>query len=153
MTLRLDSPVPIPGGVGGRATRQLWAAADRIVVQTPADRDELVVAPGVDPAHVVVEPLSVPGHAAVPTWPEATNPELRSAVLNVVRARASRDRAALGARAVLTSAPAVIAPRYSSGTILGITRLLARHAARRSLRYARRWTGGIASAAERRRAR
>ena len=39
VTLRLDSPVPLPGGVGGRAARrQLWAAADEIVVRSAADR-------------------------------------------------------------------------------------------------------------------
>jgi len=142
VTLRLDSPVPIPGGVGGRAARALWAAADAIVVRAAADRDELVPAPGVHPDRIVIEEHPPSLSAGVPQWPESTDPELQTAVLEVVRTRAARDRAAVAARATL-SVPATGGPRRSQTRVLGVTKLLARHAGHRAVGSARRVAGAV----------
>lgn len=104
VTVRLPSPLPIPGGVGGRATRELWARATTIVVENDDDRDRLVVAPGVTAGRVVVAPPPPPPGAASGTgWGQLVQGEgdLRSAVQALVRERAARDRMVNGARRAL----------------------------------------------------
>ena len=130
VTLRVDSPVPLPGGVGGRATRQLWAAADEIVVRSAADRDELLRAPGIDPQRIVIDaPRSALCGADTP-WPDATEPGLRSAVLEVVRARAARE--------ALTHPDDVGRRRPTANRLLGVGTVLLRYGARRAVRATRR---------------
>ncbi len=106
VTLRLDTPVPIPGGLGGRATTRLWASATRIVVASEDDRDQILAAPGVLAERVEVEEPAPASHpVALQSWAVATDDRLRDSVLALVRARAARDRALNAARAELGGAP------------------------------------------------
>ena len=88
----LDSPIAIPGGVGGRPTKELWSRAE-VVVETEEDRAELLAIPWLDPARVRVVPPPPEARAApLPTWPKPDTPDLRAAVLGVVRVRATVER-------------------------------------------------------------
>lgn len=92
VTVILDSPIAIPGGVGGRPTKDLWAKA-HVVVETEKDRDELLAIPWLDPARVqVVPPPPDERPAALPSWPKPDTADLRAAVMDVVRARANAER-------------------------------------------------------------
>jgi hypothetical protein len=92
VTVLLDSPIAIPGGVGGRPTRELWSKAS-VVVETEADRTELLAIPWLDPSRVTVSPPPPDGRtAALPGWPKPDTADLRSVVMDVVRARAVAGR-------------------------------------------------------------
>jgi len=93
VTLYLDSPIPIPHGVGGRASRDLWARA-HVVVQTDQDRDAILAVPSVEAARIeLVPPVQPTDRDRSPEWPGPDAPSLRSRVLEVVRARAEATRA------------------------------------------------------------
>lgn len=100
VTLRCDSPIPIPGGVGGRATQELWRRATTIVVENDEDRGRMLTAPGVDAARVIVVPRAAPAPASRTDrpWPAATADDLRTEVLGRVRTRAGAARRAHAAR-------------------------------------------------------
>lgn len=109
VTIRPVSPIPVPGGLGGRPALAVWGAAERIVVTSEKDRDDLLAVPGVDAAKVVLEaderePLRPWGEG----WPLGGAPT-REAVLRLVRARADRDRELAGAEPpwYLAGGPAV----------------------------------------------
>ncbi len=106
VTLRLDSPVPIPGGLGGRATTALWSNASTIVVANEADRESLLAAEGVDASRVVVEAAEAtdrPAEREAWALPEGAT---REQILTVVRERAAADRSLNGARQILEAVPA-----------------------------------------------
>ena len=95
VTIILDAPAPIPGGLGGRATAGLWRRASRIIVGSEADRKELLAAPGVEPARIELsEPPSVMDAPIEVSWVRSSDTPTREEVLRVVRARAARERAA-----------------------------------------------------------
>jgi hypothetical protein len=106
VTVRLPTPIPLPGGVGGRATRALWSRATTIVVATEDDRERMVLAPGVVADRVVVEkpPARVPATAEADWSRLPTEGDLRSSVQTIVRERAARDRNVNRARSSLGSA-------------------------------------------------
>jgi hypothetical protein len=99
VTLRLDSPIPLPGGVGGRATTDLWRRATTIVVANESDRQRMLSAPGVADERVVIA-TSVTGASdrVDHLWPQATEDGLRERVLGQIRRRAQAERSANTAR-------------------------------------------------------
>ena len=104
VTLRLPSPIPFPGGVGGRATAGLWARATHVVVENDEDRDRVLAAPGVVAERVVIVAPDEPVRGErEPRWsdvaPDAT--DLRPRIQALVRERAARDREVNAARAAL----------------------------------------------------
>ncbi|HUZ20044.1 MAG TPA: hypothetical protein VMU75_05675 [Acidimicrobiales bacterium] len=140
VTIRLDTPVPIPGGLGGRASRGLWARASGIVVWNDDDRDQLLGAPGVVAERVTVAPpASHERSAPAAGWAVETDDRLRESVLTLVRERARADRRVETARAELagTGVPGGGSP-FSSGpaatrrgiSATGVARLVARRARR-----------------------
>jgi len=104
VTLRLASPIPLPGGVGGRATAAMWSRATSIVVENEADRERVVLAPGVDAACLVVRPTAAPAHGGRSmAWNELhfDTADLRSQVQLAVRERAAEARRVNSARVEL----------------------------------------------------
>ena len=109
VTVRLPSPIPIPGGVGGRPTRGLWSRCTLIVVQNEDDRARLLLAPGVSAERVKVEEPVAPGRSAADDgWPNLLpyDSSLRARAQALVYERADRDRELIGPR----SAPDVVGP-------------------------------------------
>lgn len=99
VTLRLDSPIPLPGGVGGRATTDMWRRASRIVVANQEDRRRVLEVPGVTEAKVeVIEPMEDESPVVVNSWPAPTEDDLRNRVLASIRMRAAAERSANQAR-------------------------------------------------------
>ena len=99
VTLRLDSPIPLPGGVGGRATKDMWRRASRIVVHNDDDYRRILAAPGVTTERVeIATSMFVEARARDHPWPSPTEPGLRNEVLAVVRQRAESERRANRAR-------------------------------------------------------
>ncbi len=97
VTIRPVSPVPVPGGLGGRPALAVWQRAERIVVGSEKDRDDLLAVPGIDPDRVRCE---LPPKAKAESWSEGWSlgaAPTREAVLTVVRERADRDRVLSGA--------------------------------------------------------
>jgi hypothetical protein len=104
VTIRLPSPIPLPGGVGGRATQALWAAASRVVVENEDDRDRILLAPGIVAANVVVEAPPEPARGTTERGYGGLaidDGALRATVQSLVRARAASDRRVNRARAAL----------------------------------------------------
>jgi hypothetical protein len=141
VTIRLDTPVPIPGGLGGRASRGLWAHASAIVVWNEDDREQLLGAPGVVAERVSVAPPASPERSAPPAgWAVETDDRLRESVLTLVRARAQADRRVEMARADLAGVAAATGggSPFSAGSaagrrgvsVAGVARLAARRARR-----------------------
>lgn len=135
VTLRLDSPIPLPGGLGGRATNALWSSVGSIVIADEADRRMLLEVPGVSAESIVVEEPAGPATRGPQHWPAATDPDLRESVLVVVRNRAARDREVARAHAALSAEDTVtpesallVADRAVRPTVLGTSSLLARRA-------------------------
>jgi hypothetical protein len=94
VTLRLPSPIPLPGGVGGRATWPMWSAVTRVVVASEEDRDRLRAAPGLSGERIEVEPAGTPPGAEERSWRslDCADPDLRLSVQAVVRAKAIAGR-------------------------------------------------------------
>ncbi len=94
VTLRLPSPIPLPGGVGGRATRLMWSAATRVVVSNEEDRGRLRSAPGLAPERVDLEAPVGPASAGEQGWRslDGASDDLRLAVQALVRSRAAVGR-------------------------------------------------------------
>lgn len=102
VTLRLQSPIPIPGGVGGRATTDLWRRVTRVIVENDDDRRQVLAVPGMTEERIdVVSPVVDDSPTAEFPWPSATTPELRTAVLSRIRQRTDAERQANRARADL----------------------------------------------------
>lgn len=92
VTIRLDAPIAIPGGVGGRPTRAFWDRA-HVVVENDEDRERILAIPWIDAARVeVCKPAPDASRAATPEWPKPDTADLRSAVMEVVRVRATAVR-------------------------------------------------------------
>ncbi|HLI15915.1 MAG TPA: hypothetical protein VKV23_07685 [Acidimicrobiales bacterium] len=107
VTIRVDSPAPIPGGFGGRAARGVWASARRIVVGCEEDAAQLAAAPGVERGRIAVEPPGRSEHAGGRDgWPAPTEEDLQEEVLALVRIRAASGRGCNDARAALGAASA-----------------------------------------------
>ncbi|MDA8296628.1 MAG: hypothetical protein M0004_08605 [Actinomycetota bacterium] len=92
----MDSPMPIPAGLGGRTMAGLWAKADQIVVANEEDRLRMLEVPGVGPERVMIaerrEPL---GERSVGEgWPSAGDgvADPRAEILDLVRQRARNAR-------------------------------------------------------------
>lgn len=92
VTLHLDSPVPIPYGLGGRATRELWRRATRVVVESDEDRRALSAIPWLDDSRVEVAPLEATGGERPTPWPSANAADVRAAAQAAVSARAAATR-------------------------------------------------------------
>ncbi|MDA8291829.1 MAG: hypothetical protein M0Z33_09155 [Actinomycetota bacterium] len=110
VTLRVASPVPIPWGVGGRATREMWSRATSVVLASSEDVDQVLEAPGVTAEKLTVEAPTRPEEPGrEPGWRGVTGSEtdLRETVQAAVRARASRTRNLRAARAALGVPPPV----------------------------------------------
>ena len=95
VTVRFASPIPVPGGVGGRASEGLWARADELVVESDDDRDQLLAVPGCRPERVRVEVPERAGSGAAPSdWSSLPagegSGELRARVQALVRVRAAQ---------------------------------------------------------------
>lgn len=89
VTIWLDSPIPIPWGIGGRTIVELWAKADKIVVENEEDRLNLLATPRVDPAKVSLAPIVEPPlPAPAELWPSGGEADPRADALLVVRRRA-----------------------------------------------------------------
>lgn len=137
VTLRLDSPIPLPGGVGGRATKDMWRRASRIVVQNEEDYRRVLAAPGVKEERVeIAQPTVIEKRVEESSWPAPTEHDLRNRVLASIRQRAEAERRAnrarvdLGQEGVgpLTSAAfssaAHVAPSISTVVRAMVSRLL-----------------------------
>ena len=95
-----ESPMPIPGGPGGRAVTGLWAKASEVVVASEEDRLQLLAVPGMGPERVRVSaPLPVEEVAPSDGWPSG-GADARAEILDLVRERARQTRrmALAGAR-------------------------------------------------------
>jgi hypothetical protein len=136
VTLRPDTPIPIPGGLGGRAAAPMWGSASRIVVWNEEEEAMARRTPGIDPEIVELAARLPSSPVEERLWPSATNPDLREAAMEVVRARAERDRLALEARSIVGAAPA--APTRSSPSSLGVARVIVETTGRRVARLVRR---------------
>lgn len=99
VTIRVDSPIPLPGGVGGRATTDFWRRASKVVVADAEDYRRICAAPGVDVERVEIATV-VDHHAAARdrTWPRSTAEDVRFEALHEIRERAAAERRANGAR-------------------------------------------------------
>ncbi len=88
----MDSPMPIPAGLGGRTMAGLWAKADQIVVANEEDRLRMLEVPGVGPDKVVIGATREPiGERSVGEgWPGAGDgaADPRAEILDLVRQRA-----------------------------------------------------------------
>lgn len=99
VTLRLDSPIPLPGGVGGRATKDMWRRASHIIVQNVEDYRRVLAVPGVKQERLEIAQLtSVEARVTENPWPSPTEDDLRSRVLASIRNRAEAERRANRAR-------------------------------------------------------
>ena len=105
LTLFLDAPAPIPGGLGGRAAVGLWDRAEHIFVHSLEDRRQLLLVPGVDQARItLVDELdedapelavSPPRRSREVPWPDVDGLDGRAVaaeVLIAVRERAIQRR-------------------------------------------------------------
>ncbi len=144
VTLRLDSPVPIPGGVGGRATTALWRAVDRVVVSTEEDRQLLLVVRELAPEQIVLDaPEALEKEATGPRWPSATERTLRELVQDEIRSAAAAERAARAARRELGApspevASALASPGATRPTLSGFAQAALSLSRRRALALWRR---------------
>lgn len=102
VVIRLDSPIPLPGGVGGRATADMWRRASTIVVANDSDRQRILSAPGVEADRVkIAMPLEAADSDRDHAWPQATEVDLREQVLAKIRLRADAERRSNDARVEL----------------------------------------------------
>lgn len=108
VTVRLQHPDDLPGGMGGRAAIELWKAADRIEVGDEPMRAELATLLGPSGARVAVAATSE-GTANSQNGPTAASigwsdgaATTAAQVQTVVRARAAAERESLAARGRLT---------------------------------------------------
>ena len=101
-TVLFDATSPIPGGIGSRAMGEIWSAASHVVVGTEKDRDQLISIWDVPEERVSVAPERPVVRKAVPEgWAVSDDEDPRTEVLELVRARATYDRAAMAARVTL----------------------------------------------------
>ncbi|MCU1491174.1 MAG: hypothetical protein JWM85_2579 [Acidimicrobiaceae bacterium] len=98
VTIYLDTPVPIPWGLGGRPTKGLWSRATTVVVENAEDRKNLLAVPGMDPDRVLIAPRQVPARSVISTgWSLEHEEEPWAEVLALVRSRAATTRKMMGA--------------------------------------------------------
>jgi hypothetical protein len=93
VTLRIGYLSAVPGGIGGRAARGLFARANSVVVRSDEQRDEIHRDGGVPLERIEVEPITIEYADREPEgWGVADGDVSREAVLTVVRRRATTDR-------------------------------------------------------------
>ncbi|MFZ0059961.1 MAG: hypothetical protein WAL35_07965 [Acidimicrobiales bacterium] len=112
-TVRFDAASPIPGGIGSRAMGEIWSSVSHVVVGNEKNRDQLVSLWSLPEERVTVEPGRPVARTTLPRgWSVGDDEDPRTAVLDLVRARAAHDRAAMAARIALGGAigPAPEAP-------------------------------------------
>lgn len=100
VTVWSDSPMPVPGGPGGRTVVGLWQKASQIVVGSEEDRLQLLAVPGIGPERVRVAVATPPSEdEPIEGWPSG-GADARGEILDLVRARAvgTRRLALAGAR-------------------------------------------------------
>ncbi len=136
VTVRPDTPIPIPGGLGGRATRRMWAKASRIVVWNDADEEMMLRTPGVTTGAVEIADRQPLAPERERSWPTATATDLRSEAMAVVRERAARDRRAIAGRARIGAPPTD--PERTTPRTLELAHMALRTAAHRGARLVRR---------------
>ena len=149
VTLRLDSPVPIPGGVGGRATAALWRAVTTVVVENEEDRKLLLAVPGLGEERIELDEVaqSAAEHATS-GWPAATEVSLRDVAQGEIRRR-SRTEAGLRAARRELGAPADDAPSALSAegrvrpSVQGLASAMVGISRQRALALARRQWAAI----------
>jgi hypothetical protein len=139
VTIRLDHPLPLPGGVGGRPTHQLWAHATSVVVKNEEDRAVVCTAPRLDATRVIVEvDPSVRREFQSEGWVFPDGEALREQVAQLVRQRAAKDRmvntarVSLGEHEVGPLATSAFSPRTGGPSLIAIARF-ALHRVERAL--------------------
>ena len=101
-TIRFDAASPIPGGIGSRAMGAVWSNASHVVLASEGDRDRLIATWGLPEERVTVAIGRQTPRATVPEgWAVGDDGDQRIEVLELVRARATHDRAARAARVAL----------------------------------------------------
>ncbi len=105
VTLRLHHPDDLPGGPGGRAGIELWAAARRIEVGSESLRDELagILGPLAERLVVAVGPDDGPDRldgASLESWGDGAD-ATAAQVMSLVRLRAAAEREHLWHRGML----------------------------------------------------
>lgn len=163
VTVWTDSPMPIPGGPGGRTVAGLWEKASRIVVGSEDDRLQLLAVPGMGPERVqVAQVVQAAEEEVFEGWP-AGGADVRADILDLVRTRAvsTRRLALAGARLqgmteridqleeelAASSAPTIDELLLSEGDPTlqprALLRLVVRRAARAPRAIARRAAGKV----------
>jgi hypothetical protein len=92
VTVRLDHPVPLAGGVGGRATSLLWRSTSRVVVENEQDREMLTHVPELSETPIEVSAPLEAEPAPDGRWPQATDPDLRARALGEIRRLSIAER-------------------------------------------------------------
>lgn len=155
VTLRLDSPIPLSGGVGGRATSALWRNVRTVVVANEHDRELLLKVPGLDEGRIEIDAAS---SGLVlrrePSWPQATTPGLRESVLAEIRRTAAEERAFRAARRELgdpepENASAFEVDSRVRPSLQGLSETLFASAKRRAVALARRQRAALGLARSR----
>jgi hypothetical protein len=97
VVVRLERLDDLPGGPSGRGAMRLWRSADRIVVGSSDERVKILAALGNEAVHAVVSIDGRPLRAGEDDgWGEGAEASAEN-VLELVRARAARERAVFAA--------------------------------------------------------
>ena len=94
-TIRFDGGPPVPRGLGGRAMASVFATTDKIVVTSEDKQAELIAISGLPTERVVIA-SSLPARTRADRegWTVGEDDDMRTGVLELIRARAHWARAA-----------------------------------------------------------